>query len=483
MNKTLPLNVLTAFPNAKKTDVQNLLTLEYEMSERKIIVLDDDPTGVQTVHNIVVYTDWSLASLQRGFSDTRKMFFVLTNSRGLSITKTIQVHQEIISNIIRAAREANCDFIIVSRSDSTLRGHYPLETQTLRDAMENELGIEIHGEILCPAFPEGGRFTIDDTHYVRNRNQLIPAAQTEFAQDPTFGYSKSNLREYIEEKTNGSYQASDVVSIALNDLRETRIDKITRQLMAVQGFGKIIVNAISSYDIKVFCISLYRALRLGKRFCFRTAASFVKELGNISEKPLLKRSDMIDGESGNGGLVVIGSYTKKTTLQLEEMNKLPYIVPLELNSDLVLQEGALEDETEHLAKRCDDLILSGITPAVYTKRTVINLPDDTPDRILMRSVKISHAVQSLVGKLLSRPSFIVAKGGITSSDIGTKALNVKRAIVLGQILPGIPVWRTGEESRFPGLPYIIFPGNVGEETTLREVVEMLTDKIDTYPLS
>ena len=42
--------------------------------------------------------------------------------------------------------------------------------------------------------------------------------------------------------------------------------------------------------------------------------------------------------------------------------------------------------------------------------------------------------------------------------------------------PGIPVWQTGEESKFPMTPYIIFPGNVGEVTTLREAVEKLTGK-------
>ena len=69
--------------------------------------------------------------------------------------------------------------------------------------------------------------------------------------------------------------------------------------------------------------------------------------------------------------------------------------------------------------------------------------------------------------------FIIA-GGITSSDVGTKALAVKKANVLGQIKPGIPVWQTGEESKFPMTPYVIFPGNVGEITTLREAVEVLT---------
>lgn len=73
----------------------------------------------------------------------------------------------------------------------------------------------------------------------------------------------------------------------------------------------------------------------------------------------------------------------------------------------------------------------------------------------------------------SIPSFIIGKGGITSSEIGTKALKVKKALVLGQVLKGIPVWLTDSESKFPNMPYVIFPGNVGDENALFDVVSLL----------
>ena len=173
---------------------------------------------------------------------------------------------------------------------------------------------------------------------------------------------------------------------------------------------------------------------------------------------------------------MVGSHTKKTTAQLMELIKVDGVVPIEMNSDLVLKEGELEKEAAAIISRCEELIESGKTPVVYTKRTLLTVPKDTPEAALIRSVKISHAVQSLVGNLSIAPAFVVAKGGITSSDVGTKALRVKRARVLGQIRPGIPVWQTGEESRFPGVAYVIFPGNVGTETTLREAVEVLMDR-------
>ena len=124
----------------------------------------------------------------------------------------------------------------------------------------------------------------------------------------------------------------------------------------------------------------------------------------------------------------------------------------------------------------EKMIALGKTVVVYTKRKLLTLKDDTKEKALIRSVKISSAVQSLVGNLSIVPTFVVAKGGITSSDIGTKALNVKKAFVLGQIQPGIPVWQTDNGSKFKKIPYIIFPGNVGDIDTLRKVVLTLTEK-------
>ena len=138
-----------------------------------------------------------------------------------------------------------------------------------------------------------------------------------------------------------------------------------------------------------------------------------------------------------------------------------------------LVPGALEQEAASIIERCARLIQQGVTCCVSTKRTVLTLPDDTPEAALVCSVAIRDALQSCVGKLPVTPAFVVAKGGITSSDVGVKALRVQCARVLGQIRPGIPVWQTGPESLFPGTPYVIFPGNVGEMSTLREAIEIL----------
>lgn len=386
------------------------------------------------------------------------------------------MYKEIADVVDEAAKEAGVEYVFVSRSDSTLRGHYPLETEILKENYEYHTGTTIDGEILCPFFKEGGRFTIDNIHYVKYGDELVSANETEFAKDQTFGYSSLTMPEYVAEKTDGKYHAEDVTCISLKDIRSMDIFKIEEALMQVKDFNKIIVNAVDYIDLKIFSIALYRAMNKGKLFMFRTAASLVKVMGGVTDQPLLERGQMIVKETQNGGVIVVGSHTEKTTKQVEELKKLTDIEFIELDATLVADEEAFEKEVQRCLRLEEECIKAGKTVCCYTTRSLIKADTGNKEDELRLSVKISDAVQSLVGRLEVIPAFVIAKGGITSSDVGTKALRVIKANVLGQIEPGIPVWQTGEESKFPMTPYIIFPGNVGEVTTLREAVEKLTGK-------
>lgn len=452
--------------------IHEMLSEEIKKNPLKLVVLDDDPTGVQSVHDVSVYTDWSVESIKIGFSEKEKLFYILTNSRALTEDETVRIHREIAQNIVIAAREAKASFAVISRGDSTLRGHFPLETRVLRDELMENGGKAVDAEIIIPYFKDGGRFTIGDVHYVKYGDELVPAGETEFAQDKTFGYKSSDLKEYIEEKTKGEFKASDVISISLEELRGDSIKCIEDKLMSAVNFQKVIVNALDEDDMEVFCTCLYKAIAKGKNFQFRTAADFVKCAGGINNKPLLNRGDMIKKRSKAGGIVIIGSHTKKTTNQLEALKDIKDLVFMEFDSDLVL-EDRLDAEVEEKVSKAEEYITKGKTVVIYTKRKLLSLENDTKEKALTRSVKISEAVQRLVGSLKAEPAFVVAKGGITSSDIGVKALKVRRARVLGQVEKGIPVWQTDDKSKFPKIPYIIFPGNVGEDDTLKRVLEKL----------
>ena len=472
----LESEVLQSYNKIDEQYVESLLEKEIKKNNKTFVVLDDDPTGVQTVHDVPVYTNWEKETLRQAFAEKNNLFFILTNSRGFTEEQTTKAHKEIADVVDEAAKEAGVEYVFVSRSDSTLRGHYPLETEILKENYEYHTGTTIDGEILCPFFKEGGRFTIDNIHYVKYGDELVSANETEFAKDQTFGYSSLTMPEYVAEKTDGKYHAEDVTCISLKDIRSMDIFKIEEALMQVKDFNKIIVNAVDYIDLKIFSIALYRAMNKGKLFMFRTAASLVKVMGGVTDQPLLERGQMIVKETQNGGVIVVGSHTEKTTKQVEELKKLTDIEFIELDATLVADEEAFEKEVQRCLRLEEECIKAGKTVCCYTTRSLIKADTGNKEDELRLSVKISDAVQSLVGRLEVIPAFVIAKGGITSSDVGTKALRVIKANVLGQIEPGIPVWQTGEESKFPMTPYIIFPGNVGEVTTLREAIEKLTGK-------
>lgn len=472
----LESEVLQSYNKIDEQYVESLLEKEIKKNNKTFVVLDDDPTGVQTVHDVPVYTNWEKETLRQAFAEKNNLFFILTNSRGFTEEQTTKAHKEIADVVDEAAKEAGVEYVFVSRSDSTLRGHYPLETEILKENYEYHTGTTIDGEILCPFFKEGGRFTIDNIHYVKYGDELVSANETEFAKDQTFGYSSLTMPEYVAEKADGKYHAEDVTCISLKDIRSMDIFKIEEALMQVKDFNKIIVNAVDYIDLKIFSIALYRAMNKGKLFMFRTAASLVKVMGGVTDQPLLERGQMIVKETQNGGVIVVGSHTEKTTKQVEELKKLTDIEFIELDATLVADEEAFEKEVQRCLRLEEECIKAGKTVCCYTTRSLIKADTGNKEDELRLSVKISDAVQSLVGRLEVIPAFVIAKGGITSSDVGTKALRVIKANVLGQIEPGIPVWQTGEESKFPMTPYIIFPGNVGEVTTLREAVEKLTGK-------
>ncbi|MBR0260555.1 MAG: hydroxyacid dehydrogenase [Selenomonadaceae bacterium] len=460
MAKVLKSELFAKIPSVDEKFYRNELATALKNFPKKIVVLDDDPTGVQTVNGISVYTDWTDESIAAGFAEENSMFFILTNSRAFSETKTRAEHKKIAERVFAAAKKFNKDFMIVSRCDSTLRGHYPLETQTLREILE-ACGKKIDGEVLMPFFKEGGRFTVGDVHYVQEGDYLVPAGETEFAKDKTFGYKSSNLAEYVEEKTHGAFKKESVTCISLDELRGGDVDKISARLENVRDFNKVIVNAIDYVDVEIFALAL---LKSGKNFIFRSAAAFTKIIGGVKDKPLLTKSELVEEKNSNGGLIIVGSHVKKTTAQLDELKKISSVAFIEFDvSDL----GAVDK----IIKQAEENISRGQTTAIYTSRKVLDVGD--AEKNLAASVNISDALTSIVNRLNVHPKFLIAKGGITSSDVGTKGLSVKKALVLGQVAAGVPVWKIGAESKFPGMSYIIFPGNVGAVDTLRKIVEML----------
>ncbi|GMQ11553.1 hypothetical protein CsSME_00054150 [Camellia sinensis var. sinensis] len=440
-----------------------------QSNSKTLVVLDDDPTGTQTVHDIEVLTEWNIESLIEQFRKRPKCFFILTNSRALSSDKATVLVEDICRNLCTAAKSVEkTDFTIVLRGDSTLRGHFPEEP----DAAVSVLG-EMDAWIICPFFLQGGRYTIDDVHYVADSERLVPAGDTEFAKDAAFGYKSSNLREWVEEKTGGRTQASSVASISIQLLRKGGPNAVCEHLCSLRKGSTCIVNAASDRDMAVFAAGMIQAELKGKRFLCRTAASFVSaRIGIIPKAPILPE-DLGINKGRSGGLIVVGSYVPKTTKQVEELkSKCGHMLrTIEISVDKLAMKSIEEREEEinRTAEMANVFLKACKDTLIMTSRELIT--GKTPAESLEINFKVSSALVEIVRKITTSPRYILAKGGITSSDLATKALEAKRAKIVGQALAGVPLWQLGPESRHPGVPYIVFPGNVGDSNALAEVVK------------
>jgi uncharacterized protein YgbK (DUF1537 family) len=447
-------------------ELRSQIQKQVKGTQCKVVVLDDDPTGTQTVHGIPILTEWPVETLQKELENDLPAFYLLTNCRSFTLTQARSMNAEIGHNLVEAAQRANRRFVAVSRSDSTLRGHFPGEVEALTQA----LGQSFDGWIIIPFFLEGGRYTVGDIHYVDEDGWLVPAGETEYARDSTFGYRSSNLRHWVEEKTEGRISSDDVVSISIKDIRQGGPECVKACLLGITG-GKIcVVNATGYRDLEVFVNGLLAAEAHGRRFIYRTAASFVQVRAGLFPRPLLTCSDLDMPESG-GGLIVVGSYVPKTTAQINTLLSLPEITSVKINVEALLDENRRQDAIEHIAQSAERELRNERTVVIYTSRVLVTGND--PESNLSIGSRVSEGLITILGLISTRPRYLIAKGGITSSDVATKGLGVKRALVLGQILPGVPVWQLGPESKYPGMPYVVFPGNVGGPGALAEAVNTL----------
>ena len=460
--------LLQTLPPQESGELHPAITEKIRASGRKVIVLDDDPTGTQTVHGVPVLTVWSIESLCTELGDDLPAVYLLTNTRSVPLAEAQAINTEIGRNLSMASRLTGRDFVVVSRSDSTLRGHFPGEMSALEAALEREELVWL----IIPCFFEGGRYTIGDIHYVEEDGLLVPAAETAFAQDKVFGYRSSNLPQWVEEKTNGRISSGNVVSISIDLIRAGGPERVTEHLCKLHPGQVCVVNAASYRDLEVFVLGLLSAEAQGRSFLYRTAASFVRVRAGIVPRPLLTKQELDIGGPGSG-LIVIGSFVPRTTSQLEALLENPSIQAVEVKVDALLDPGRRLAEIERAASRVNDGIKSGLDVAAYTSRELVAQGNHQENMQIGQT--ISSGLVAIVRKLEARPRYLVAKGGITSSDIATQALGIRKAMVLGQILPGVPVWQPGVESAYPGMPYIVFPGNVGDDHALIQIIKNLKD--------
>ncbi|MGL5062447.1 MAG: four-carbon acid sugar kinase family protein [Microcoleus sp.] len=433
----------------------------------KIIVLDDDPTGSQTVHSCLLLIDWDVETLRLGLRDNSPIFFVLTNTRSLTPEKAASITHEVCQNLKKAIElEEMKDFLIVSRSDSTLRGHFPVET----DVITEELG-PFDAVFMIPAFFEGGRITRNSVHYLMVNGIETRVHETEFAKDSVFGYKHSFLPDYIEEKTNGRIEAGSVERILLGDIRYGSLER----LLEFTDNQYAVVDGETQGDLDSFAKHALDAVSQGKRFLFRSAASILTSLADLGHQPVAAEEMSKYARGGKPGAVIVGSHVKKTTEQLEHLLEEPNTVSIEIDVSHLLEDSP-ENRSQILAailekarRACDE----GKTPVIYTSRDELTF-EDAAARLKFGEA-VSALLMDVVRGLPADLGFLISKGGITSNDVLSTGLSLKSVRQIGQIIPGCSVVKMEpDHPLFPDLPVVLFPGNVGDSHALASVYKRLS---------
>lgn len=424
-----------------------------------IVVLDDDPTGSQTVHSCLLLTRWDPQTLKLGLQDRSPIRFILTNTRALPPAKAAEVTRSVCGALKEVMAELGCEqAIFVSRSDSTLRGHYPLET----DVMAAELG-PFDAHFLVPAFFEGGRITRNSVHYLRVGERWVPVHETEFARDAVFGYHHSYLPDYVQEKTQGRIRAEQVVRLTLEQIRAGCLERLLR----LEGNVCCVVDGETQADLDRFAQDVWAAIEQGKRFLFRSAASLLTALAQLPPQPVLPEQMGRFVRSDRPGVVIVGSHVQKSSQQLARLLQEPGIQGIEVEVRRLLEAGKEAELLPAILEQVHRAYGQGLTPVVYTSREEVGFDGANPEARLAFGQRVSRLLMAIVQGLPEGIGYLISKGGITSNDTLSVGLNLPAVRLLGQIYPGISMVITpSDHPRFPNLPVVLFPGNVGEADTL-----------------
>lgn len=442
---------------------------------RRIAVLDDDPTGSQTVHDISVVTVFEPAEYAAGLGGPGDTCFILTNTRSLPEDAAVHLTTEVADQLFRLDLDGPLE--VISRSDSTLRGHVLTEIAALDQARRSATGAGYDGVLLVPSYFEAGRFTAGDIHWATVGGRIVPVGASEFARDTTFGYASSDLREFVAEKSGGSIAADQVHRITLDDIRLGGPDRVAQILSGVRGGAYVVVNATEYADLEIVVLGLHQAQDDGRSFVYRTGPSFPQVLAGLPARPPLSlRTIWPNGHPGGHGLVVVGSHVGLTSRQVAAAQARGGLVEHELRVPSLLDPQLRDQHVAEVAARVvqalatDDVLL-------FTSRALLTGGDADDSLAISRTVSTA-VIEVVQAALAARPSWVVAKGGITSHDVAVRGLGIRRADVLGQLFPGmVSVFRPIEAApEAVGTPYVVFAGNVGDDDTLADVVDLFTGR-------
>lgn len=454
----------------------------------KIVVIDDDPTGSQTVHGCPLLLRWDAETLAAGLAHPSPLLFVLANTRALAPPAAAGRVREICRALRPALGRAVAEgriggWLVVSRGDSTLRGHFPLEV----DVIAEELG-PFDATLLVPAFLEGGRTTVDGVHRLDGQ----PVHESPFARDGLFAYGTSHLPDWVEEKSGGRIPASAVDRIDWREL-DAGGPALLRHLARLQHNVCVAVDGASTRQLAALAAAVRSLIAAGgpggeapgdgrpRRFLFQSAASLIQALAALPAQPLAPAAlAFLRRRGGDGplpGLVLVGSHVPLADRQLERLLAAPGCVGVELAVAKVqrLLEGPepavlLASLEQAWGRRLAEVLAGGHTPVLFTSRGEARCRHAGERRAL--GLALAGLMARLAAGLAPALGYLISKGGITTHTLLADGLDLDHVELQGQLLPGLSLVLAATGSApggHPGpLPVLTFPGNLGDEDTLWE---------------
>jgi uncharacterized protein YgbK (DUF1537 family) len=383
---------------------------------------------------------------------------------------TLDVAQTVTGHAAAAGIETD----VVSRGDSTLRGHVVAEVRAVQQARQASSGRGYDGVLFAPAYLESGRMTVGDVHYAETGGEFVPVAETEFARDATFGYRSSDLRDFLAEKSGGRMSRDDVASIGLADIRLGGPDRVAGIVAGLRGRFAV-VNATCYDDLDVVVLGVQQAEQRGLRFAYRTGPSFVQALAGLKPlTPLGPDGIWPSGRRPGPGLVVVGSHVGLTSRQVAALRRRHPMTTVELEATTVAGAAGRDPHLRMVTEQVAQGLRDGHV-LLMTSRTLVRGRDRAGSLAIARQV--SGALVTVVRAVRDQGlAWTVAKGGITSHETAAEGLGIRRAVIEGQLFPGmVSLWRpVVAPDAVLGLPYVVFAGNVGGDDGLAEVVSKLT---------
>jgi len=445
----------------------------------KFVVIDDDPTGSQTVQDCLLLLKWDCSTLVKGFESKSNLFFILANTRSLSENDAKFTIEEICKNIkvVIASQVDEEEIIFISRGDSTLRGHNFLEPSTLNSCL-GPFDATFH----IPAFIEGKRLTIHGSHFV----DKTPISETIFAKDKIFGFETSNVKNLLFQKSKSQINIEDIQNLLLSDieiLNDEENNIVFKKLKNLNKNKHVIVDVENYSQLNKFALVI-KKLTKQKKFLFRTAASFIS---SISEKKSVSQSEIFFSnlrirnkeKSFLPGLIIVGSYVELSTIQLQNLLEISHCNPIELDVFEFFKIISLENNHKQMyffknkfLKEIRFSFEKGKTPVLFTSRKFMSL--DYSEQFNFYN-SLSCFIAELVADLKYEIGYLISKGGITTNMILRNGLNADYVYLEGQILTGISVV-TYDLKNDEKLPIVTHPGNIGTKDSLVNIWKVFENK-------